>query len=597
VTDALLVLLACTLIALPGVMGMSVVIPNRSIAERWTLGLVTGLTAAIYVSWLVSLVSLHLFWPLWLALSIAAVFSHLRSSGRRPALFLEPSTSLNTAGKYLLVVLLATAAARMVPALAHQFPPGWDPTFHCILAHKIQLTGHAISDWSPFADVPLNYPTGSHTLLALLADATGLPVERVFNFLMPFVCVLSAAVVNVLARRLTGRASVGWCAAGAYGLWAASGSLDYYIWGGLPNAIAMLFTFAAIALLLPRRRSLGAECVSALLLATVVFTHHHSMLVMGLLMFTWLVLSPLDGPRRSRFKTLLRVGVMSVVLASPALVPMAMKIMTLSSTQAARMDEPLFTPWRLIETLGEVFTIAAIAGVVISQLRARRHETHSPSHKPARRWPVHPIALRWCVVLSVVFILCGYVYRIYAQHRFGQPHVAFTPSRLLTDMSYLLAVFAGVAVVGLAQRLGLRHRGWSLAVILLLSVTLWPRINDARQSSDLPEPFVRACAWIKLNSSEQSIVLNKHPWTSYLTWRRADGTPLPVSEPIDRVEPREKQIERMKRGKEPLPPKTWIVGVRESDKGLTSEQIRWRDPSGVVVVRFWPTDAPMTTQP
>ncbi len=84
--DALLVLLACTLVALPGVMGMSIVIPNRSLTERWTLGLVTGLAGAIYLSSLVSMVNLHLFWPLWLILSIAAVVKHLRHQQRR-ALF------------------------------------------------------------------------------------------------------------------------------------------------------------------------------------------------------------------------------------------------------------------------------------------------------------------------------------------------------------------------------------------------------------------------------------------------------------------------------------------------------------------------------
>jgi hypothetical protein len=196
--------------------------------------------------------------------------------------------------------------------------------------------------------------------------------------------------------------------------------------------------------------------------------------------------------------------------------------------------------------------------------------------------------MRWCVMLSVVFILCGYAYRIYAQQRYGEPHVAFTPSRLLTDMSYLLAVFAGVAVVGLARLLRLqRGQVYSLAVILLLSVTLWPRIDESRQIKDLPTPFVRACEWIKTNSSEQSIVLNKHPWTSYLTWRRSDGTPLPVSEPIDRVEPREKQIQHMKSGKESLPPKTWIVGVREEDAKL-KDKVIWRDLSGIVIVKYWP---------
>ena len=47
------------------------------------------------------------------------------------------------------------------------------------------------------------------------------------------------------ARICIAGASYGGYSALAYGMWAVYGSIDYYRWGGLPNAIAMAFGFAA----------------------------------------------------------------------------------------------------------------------------------------------------------------------------------------------------------------------------------------------------------------------------------------------------------------------------------------------------------------
>ena len=100
-------------------------------------------------------------------------------------------------------MLLVVAVSRTWIALLSELPPGWDPSFHLLLAGKIQQTDAVISDWRPFADISLNYPIGSHVALVALANLSGLPLHAVFRLFIPALGVLTTAQVYLFATRAT----------------------------------------------------------------------------------------------------------------------------------------------------------------------------------------------------------------------------------------------------------------------------------------------------------------------------------------------------------------------------------------------------------
>src|SRR5204863_5520077 len=116
-----------------------------------------------------------------------------------------------------------------------------DPSFHTLIAQKILNSGTIPTDWLPFETVKLNYPVGSHILIAETARLTRIPVYIVFKSLFPVLASLTTLSMYCLALRLLGNRHAAWCGAVAYSFFAVWGSLDYYRWGGLPNLLGMLF--------------------------------------------------------------------------------------------------------------------------------------------------------------------------------------------------------------------------------------------------------------------------------------------------------------------------------------------------------------------
>ena len=78
---------------------------------------------------------------------------------------------------WMVLVLLLVGVSRFAIALPRVLPAGpLDPTFQLILSKQIQLTHHAIDRW-PFANIPLNYPTGSNVLVVVLSGISRLPLH------------------------------------------------------------------------------------------------------------------------------------------------------------------------------------------------------------------------------------------------------------------------------------------------------------------------------------------------------------------------------------------------------------------------------------
>ena len=90
-------------------------------------------------------------------------------------------------------------------------------------------------------------------------------------------------------------------------------------------------------------------------------------------------------------------------------------------------------------------------------------------------------------------------------------YAPFTPSRFLTDLSPLLALFCGVALAWV-------QRQWNLspARMLLLgtlgALTLLPSWRKITDVAPLPAAVVRAYEWIDRFAPADAIVANTDPW-------------------------------------------------------------------------------------
>jgi hypothetical protein len=230
------------------------------------------------------------------------------------------------------------------------------------------------------------------------------------------------------------------------------------------------------------------------------------------LAWTWLRRS-----HRATARVLWRGGIVAAALASFFLIPYALRISTLGSTDVLRYadDEPA----RLSDVpraLGYAFAIASLVGMVWWAVKRGRG--------------VHPVVFLGAAALVVLFVLGEYVYPPLAEHYFGRRVTAFTPSRFLTDLPYFLAPFAGIGVLRLQNALRV-PTALMVVLVVVLGITNLGEWKQLRKTAGPPAAFRRAAEWIRTNTPPDAIVLNAQPWTSFLTWRRSAEALLPISEP------------------------------------------------------------------
>ncbi len=505
----LLFLLGLLLVIVPGICCWTIFFPNDSIEERVAWGSVLGFSAAVYIAYVCALVRLGCFYPAWAVIVILSVSSLMRRSrlapGDRNGLVAGPNATL---AWLLLVVVIFQIASVMRQVI----PPGFDPAFHVLLAKKIALTGRIIRDWQPFEDSTLNYPLGSHFLIALFARFSSIPLPRVFQLLMVTFSVLSALAVYALGAEYFGSETVGLYAAIAYSFWAFVGSADYLRWGGLPNQLGMLLGLGIISLVLRAGEERKRIALMALLFASVCLTHHHVMFTMGAILIALMMLFFATNDLERRYRTIFLALATGSIAASFFLVPYALKAVTLRQTDVFHMNDN----WPV---LGIVLVCFALDGLALDYYR-----------KSGR-----PYVFHWALaILGLLYLLFGWAYFYYRLHMQGEGFSAFTPSRFITDTVYFLSLFAGYSLYRLQK-----DRGWSgrttIAIALVFALVNYPlwqqlliRDGDAGR--------LAAYEWIANHTPANSIVMTTDPWASYATWRRTLGTPRPVSEP--RVGPR-----------------------------------------------------------
>lgn len=517
-----------------------------------------GLALATVGLYLCASWRLDSFWWCWLPLGVFAAWRLLRATGGPGCAAGWP----RGAGA-VLAVLLLVLASRLLLVPLHPLPPGWDPSFHLLLAGRVLESNRLIADWQPFSPTLLNYPLGLHLWLAALARITGLGLPTLFLLGFAPVAALTAAQVARLAWRVGGDLRLAAAAAFAYGLLAVYGSIGYVDWGGLPNALAMSFFLANLNLLLGPRFGRREWLWFALLHGATCLVHHHVMVTAGL---CYLALAGWLAWRRDwgRVRGLFAGLALSLLPAAPVVLPMLLRYGQLGQTKVFQFTEPFFGPRLLLASLGWAFALLALAGLAAGWRRWRR-------------WPGVGLPVTVLATLTLLFAACSYGYRGWARARYGQDYVAFTASRFLTDMAPFLALFAGLALLGLRERLRLpAAAAWAAAALLAASnYPVWRNLAH----SQLDRGQLAAFAWVREQAPPQARILSSHQWAAFCTWRACDYVPIPISEPVREAVPWMATVQRQLRRELPWEPGA-VVWAVAPDRRLSPRLPRlWRDPA------------------
>lgn len=466
----------------------------------------------------------------------------------------------------LALALAVIAAWQLFPLAQHAIPQGWDPSFHSLLASTTVATGK-LPTWAPYEPIASNYPYGPHALMAEISLLTGIASDQVFAALLNGVIpIITGLALYSFARRALRRHDIALGAVAAYGLLGNWGSIDYGAWGGLPNALGCFLLFVFLTELFAPAFPWLRAVTGGLLLGAIPIAHHHVMLTTVMLLaaygavlvaqaFFWGA-APSKRVARRRLRRLLVTGAVGLVVVGDYAVPILLRAGQLGGTDVFRyfdhydglpFDKNGWALW-IVSALGFVALVVPLYGWARVRQRGRG------GAEPARLF----IAVS-CVALAVAFFLCYYVYRSYSLHRYGLPYTAFTPTRFLTDLTYFLALYAGIALAAL-WRWGARRQSDNLAVrlagkdlgqpgiparaiqviaragviaLLLITATVNLRTQIGGGAGQLAAGEREAFAWIKANTAPNTLVVNldvNARWAPYFTQREVAFTPVPISE-------------------------------------------------------------------
>ena len=580
---AVIVVLAALLaLVVPGVLIVSAACPRRARQWRWTTGATLGMAAGVYVSFLLSYEDIYLFAPVWALLGACCFWSWRRQRGKRDPLRESLAGRPSRLNWALLIVLAMVWITRVGTVAGREVPKGWDASFHMILTQKILLSHQIITDWQPFEAIALNYPLGSHTLLASLAGITMLPPHQVFNLLFPMLGVLMTAEVYTLAVAASRRHALALLAAIAYAFLALLGSIDYVRWGGLPNAMGMLFLLSFLRLLIEREFP-GRRWMMAMLVAAIILVHHHVMLTACIAMAGLVAWALLKGDRKMA-ATILVTGISGSILAAPHVVPYLIKAGQVTSTAVLDYETPL-PLWMWIREMGWAFSALAVVGAGWYGWRRFARRQHGPGSK------IHWVISGMIVILLLLYVATGIIYPAVQTANGKPPLGAFTPSRFLTDVVPFAAVFAGYAMYSIVQARLLRVQLWHMAALGVIgTLTLLPAWRSMF-TLDYPPGLVHAYQWISQNTPPQTFVASTDAWAPYLCWRKTLQTPVPVSEPQSFHEDERLLVEYLgmvlSGAIPPASPDLVVVRVRRpGDK--PGSPLLLHEEAGYAVEQLWP---------
>jgi hypothetical protein len=544
----------------------------RSLAA-WIDALVPGYAASILGLYLTGLRDYRLFGPVWMVATAAAVF-FWRRRGRVFEKITDPAEPAED--RYIvrrcLAIVGAAFALRIAPTLWREFPLGWDPYFHLVVAAKIARVHALIHDIQPLDTLPLNYPQGSHVLVALLSGLGAVPLHHVFGIAIAWFGTLCVAQVFALARYLTGDGELSLYAAAAYGLLAILGGLGYYDWGGLPNLIAV-YLFLGMLSLLARASdaSLRNLLTYAFLYLAICVVHHHAMVVVPAVLIPLAAWQMIFSRDQRGAWLILRGSAAGAVLGLGYFLPYLWRATTVRSTAILGFDEGVSSVNEDLLAIGLAFSCTAIMGVICAICLRRRRPVSEILAGPAIALVVYYAGLKYGIRALIVFTT-------------GRHVSLFTPSRFLTDAVPLLAVFAAIFLVEMRRLLGVSADRVILAIVacFFLNVSFYHRLF--RQ--EISQPYQAAYAWLRRNSTPIAGIIEKRIHGTYMTGRLASEMPMPISE-YDSDDSNRARLRAVKEGR--LSPagfgEVYVIEQAGEFAYLTGPVV-WSDDSGLHIRRL-----------
>jgi len=419
----------------------------------------------------------------------------------------------------LAVVLTLTFASRVIPWLfAPESLGEGDARFHNILGFKILLDRVIPSTWEPFAPIPVMYPRGSHFLAAFLADLAGCPIHVAFDFLIVILAVFTAAAIHRLGWLLFNNRQSAVLAAASYSFLTVWGSLDYYRWGGIPNALGMLLLLFMVALVIEAaelgdlwRRRIRILMAAATLVA-ILLIHHYTWLVAVLCLCAGLITAT-DRPWRRTLTATISIG---AAFCLPFFLyhylPFAR---TAGSSDTFSFREPILYIWSCASNIG----VCLVALFLLAWWLARHRE-----------WSAGQLfMLASSLAMFAAFVFLEYVYRgITLWVTSGKDcFTALTPSRMLTDMVYPMAVLTGFIPLSSFWR-PRAALGWLVITAAGLATCL-PVWREQSRMGVSPQT-VEAGRWLREHTPANAMLVGRLPHVEYLAWRETATPPLPASE-------------------------------------------------------------------
>jgi hypothetical protein len=544
----------------------------RSLAA-WIDALVPGYAVSMLGLYLTGLRDYRLFAPVWLAATVAAVFFWRR----RRRTFAESTDAGEPAEdryivKRCLAVIGAACALRIAPTLLREFPLGWDPYFHLVVAAKIARVHALIHDLQPLDALPLNYRQGSHVLVALLSGLGAVPLHHVFGIAIAWFGTLCVAQVFALARYLAGDGELALFATAAYGFLAILGGLGYYDWGGLPNLIAV-YLFLGMLSLLARASDAGLSHVLtyAFLFLAVCVVHHHAMVVVPAVLIPLAVWQMIFARGERAAWLILRGGAASAVLGLGYFLPYLRRAATVKSTGILDFNEGASSVNEDLLAIGLAFSFTAIMGAICAICLRRRR-------------PLSEVLVVPAVALLVYYAGLKYGARAIIFFTTGRQVSLFTPSRFLTDAVPLLAVFAAIFLVEMRRLLGVSADRVILSIVacFFLNASFYHRLF--RQ--EISQPYQAAYAWLRNNSAPIAGIIEKPIHGTYMTGRLASAMPMPISE-YESEDSNRARLRAVKEGR--LPPvgfgEVYVI-EQAAEFGFLTGPVVWSDDSGLHIRRL-----------
>lgn len=505
--------LVCVLIyALFPYSALYLITQRKSIEQTWIILLkasVWGIVGLIIAGIAISSQSLRAYSIVHFSVAVLVVVPLLITSRilwRRPTLLSLLPVAL----------MIAAGLVRLAPFFPYtDWLGSGDMRFHNILANSIILNDHLPRTWEPFAQIPVNYPLGSHFIAAFTSFHSGLKVHTVLIVTLCLYGALSTGLIYLISCRLFKDSYAAAISAIAYGFIALAGSLDYARWGGIPNACAMTLILLFVAEILDKEES-GSQSRCRVLMffipTAIILAHHYSALALFLLIGGVVVLSP---SRSIIWKPVAWTAVGTVFALLLLSVIGSLPEPTTAGTSVFKFYEHPMSIMDVISQMNPAFALIGCIGVYFILKRKMPDRT--------------AILTAWITSYALAFVFLEYCYRItvFMLSNGSEFYTALTPSRLIADSAYPLSIAAGGIVFHRAFE---TYRKQVIAILVAVGIASSLLLFVSMQSVESIPDIRPTIEWLATHTAPNAVITAGLPHMEYLTWRKSTHPPIPASE-------------------------------------------------------------------